>query len=257
MTPRLEIADDTDRAVCSVICQSNGIKAREIARRLSLDRKTVNHVLFASPLLKEICWQDIEFQWHGIIRQERPHFGLQEFSGYYGFVKEFTALDEDTWMARMIEGCTNIGRSLNDNRGLMHSFRDCRAQMIRLFDDLQHMGCSQCMEWEIAFEFRLKRSKHIRIYADVLVITDKQVFSLEFKMKNEINPDEVWQSAKYTPYLEIVFGPGYDVIPALVLTSAAEFYEFVRIGKEDAVIPVCSGDMLFNVFDEYLGFLAH
>ena len=256
MPSQLKIADDTDRAVCSVICRSNGIKAREIANILSLDRKTVNHVWFSSPLMKEICWQDREFKWHGIIQQGRPHLGLQEFSGYYSLVKEFIALDEEAWMARMIEGCTNIGRSLNDNRGLMHSFRDCRAQMIRLFDDLQHMGCSQCLEWEIAFEFRLKRARHIRIYADVLVITDNKVFSLEFKMKDKIDPDEIWQSAKYTPYLEIVFGVGYDVIPALVLTAAAEFFEFVRIGREDAVIPVCSGDMLFNVFDEYLGFLS-
>ncbi len=257
MPPLPEIEHDTDRAICSVICQSHGIKAREIANLLSLDRKTVNHALFASPLMHEICWQDSDFKWHGIIRQERPHFGLQEFSGYYSSVKEFVVLDEEAWMTRMVEGCTNIGRSLNDSRGLMHSFRDCRAQMIQLFDDLQHMGCRQCLEWEIAFEFRLKRARHIRIYADVLVISDDKVFSLEFKMKDEINPDEVQQSVKYTPYLEIVFGPGYDVIPALVLTGAAELFEFVPIGKEDAVVPVCSGDMLFNVFDEYLGFLSH
>ena len=28
------------------------------------------------------------------------------------------------------------------------------------------------------------------------------------------------------------------------------------IGKSDFILPVCSGDMLFNVFDEYLGFLS-
>lgn len=27
-------------------------------------------------------------------------------------------------------------------------------------------------------------------------------------------------------------------------------------GKSDFILPVCSGDMLFNVFDEYLGFLS-
>ncbi len=251
----LKIADDTDRAVCSLICRSDGIKAREIARRLSLDHKTVNHILYSSPLLHEICWQDAEYQWHGIIRQERPHRGLQEFCGYYGSVKEFIALDEEAWLGRMVEGCTDIGRNLNDTRGLMHSFRDCRAQMIRLFDDLRHMIGENCLGWEIAFEMRLKRARHVRIYADVLVITEDKVFSLEFKMKDEIDPDEVLQSAKYCPYLEIIFGPGYDVIPALVLTGASELFEFVPIGRADALLPVCSGDMLFNVFDEYLKFL--
>ena len=128
--------------------------------------------------------------------------------------------------------------------------------MLRLFRDLQQMLGPRCLDWEIVFELRMKRSRHIRIYADVLVITEDKVFSLEFKMKDRIDPDEILQSAKYSPYLEIIFGPHYDIIPALVLTGAAEFFEFVQIGREDAILPVCSGDMLFNVFDEYLHFLA-
>lgn len=256
MSSVLRIADETEKAVCAVICRSGGIRAREIADLLSLDRKTVNRILYSSPLLHEICWQDRDYCWHGIIRQDRPHSGLQEYTGYYGLVKEFTALSEEAWLQRMVEGCTNIGRSLNDTRGLMHSFRDCRAQMLRLFDDLRNMLGERCLGWEIAFELRLKRARHVRIYADVLVITEDKVFSLEFKMKDKIDPDEVCQSAKYSPYLEIIFGPGYDIIPALVLTGASELFEFARIGREDGVVPVCSGDMLFNVFDEYLKFLT-
>ena len=113
-----------------------------------------------------------------------------------------------------------------------------------------------CMAWEIAFEFRLKRARHVRIYADVLVITEDKVFSLEFKMKDAVLQEEVSQAAKYVPYLEIVFGPHYEVIPALVLTAAKEAFNFVPIGGSDAILPVCSGAMLFNVFDEYLGFLS-
>ncbi len=75
-------------------------------------------------------------------------------------------------------------------------------------------------------------------------------------MKNAVDPDEVLQAAKYCPYLEILFGPDYEIIPVLVLTAAAELFRFVPIGKTDAVLPVCSGDMLFNVFNEYLGFLT-
>jgi len=41
----------------------------------------------------------------------------------------------------------------------------------------------------------------------------------------------------------------------VILTTAQELFEFVPIAGEDALLPVCSGDMLFNVFDEYLGFL--
>ena len=74
-------------------------------------------------------------------------------------------------------------------------------------------------------------------------------------MKDSVDPDEVFQAAKYCPYLEIMFGPDYEVIPVLILTSLQDTFAFEPIGGKDAVLPVCSGDMLFNVFDEYFGFL--
>lgn len=244
-----------ERRVCAAICQGDGLRAKEIAGRLNLDRNTVNRVLYASPLLRELCWQDRNYRWHGIVRQERPHAGLFEFSGYYGRVADFLDLTEAAWLDRLVEGCQRIGRSVSDARGLLHSFRDCRAQMVRLFMDLLDMIGDPCLDWEIAFEFRLKRARYVRIYADVLVITEDRVFSLEFKMKDAVDPEDVAQAAKYCPYLEIVFGPDYEVLPALVLTAARDVFGFSPIGDSGALLPVCSGDMLFNVFDEYLGFL--
>ena len=252
----LNQTNDTDRAICAVICRSDGIKAKEIASALRMERKAVNQALYSSPLMKELCWQDRDYRWHGIVRQGRPHSGLMEFAGYYGLVKDFLSLSEDEWLEKLTEGCTNIGRNLNDTRGLLHSFRDSRAQMTALFRDLSDMIGTRILEWEIAFELRLKRSRYIRIYADVLVITENKVFALEFKMKNAVDPEEVQQAAKYVPYLEILFGPDYEVIPVLVLTAASEVFQFEAIGGRDMVLPVCSGDMLFNAFDEYLNFLG-
>ena len=249
-------SQDIQRRICAEICRRDGIRAREIARDLNLDHGTVNHLLYASPLMKELCWQDRDYRWHGIVRQERPHLGLQEFAGYYSTVGDFLDLSEEQWLSKLTEGCTNIGRNLNDTRGLIHSFRDCREQMLGLFRDLLELAGDGCLSWEIAFELRLKRSKHVRIYADVLVITEDRVFALEFKMKDRVEPDEVLQSAKYVPYLEIVFGKDYEIIPVLVLTAARELFCYVPIGRTDAVLPVCSGDMLFTAFDEYLGFLT-
>ena len=245
----------TDREVCAAICRHDGIKAKDIAKELNVDRQTVSRILYASPLLKELCYQDRDYCWHGIMKQARPHIGLQEFAGYYDLVRSFLALSEAEWLERLAVGCANIGRSLSDARGLFHSFRDCREQMLRLFEDLRSMAGERCLDWEIAFELRLKRSRHVRIYADVLIVTEDRVFSLEFKMKKAVDPEEVLQAAKYSPYLEILFGPDYEVIPVLVLTGAKEVFGFEKIGDRDAVLPVCSGDMLFNVFDEYLGFL--
>lgn len=246
---------ELERAVCALICGSGGLRAREIAERLGLSREAVNRILYGSPLMRELCWQDRDYRWHGLVRQARPHVGLQEFAAYYSTAGEFMILSQEQWLARLTEGCVNIGRNLSDTRGLMHSFRDCRQEIRRLFDDLTGMLGTRCLDWELAFELRLKRSRFVRIYADVLVITEDRVFSLEFKMKDKIDPGEVLQAAKYCPYLEIVFGPGYEIIPVLVLTGARDQFDFVPIGGRDMVLPVCSGDMLFNVFDEYMGFL--
>ena len=245
----------TEREICALICRNDGIKAKEIAKELRIDRRVVNHILFSSPLMKELCWQDGQFRWHGIMKQSYPHIGLQEYAGYYDMAGSFLRLTEEEWMDRLAEGCVNIGRNLNDTRGLFHSFRDCREQIIILFRDLVDMIGEECLDWELAFELRLKRSRYVRIYADVLVITKNRVFSIEFKMKSEVDPGEVLQAGKYCPYLEIMFGTEYEIIPVLVLTKAHDLYNFVPLGMSDAILPVCSGDMLFNVFDEYFGFL--
>ena len=247
----------TEREICAVICQHNGIKAKEIAEMFETDRKAINQILYGSPLLQELCFMDRENRWHGIISQKRPHTGLQEYAGYYALAGDFLDLTEEEWLEKLAEGCTNIGRSLNDTRGLFHSFKDCRIQIVRLFRDLQEMLGEECLNWEVAFELRLKRARYVRIYADVLIITENRVFSLEFKMKDRINPEEVLQAAKYCPSLEIMFGPEYDIIPVLVLTAAHDYFDYAQIGKADALLPVCSGDMLFNAFNEYICFLDH
>ena len=180
---------------------------------------------------------------------------MYEFSGWYGTVGEFLEETEEKWLHELEEGCRRIGRSLNDQRGLIHSFKDCRQTMLTLFQDLGNMTGFPIEEWEIVFELRLNLRRYIRIYADVLVIAGSRVFSLEFKMKDKKDPEEVIQAAKYVPFLEVLFGRNAEVFPALVLTAAAELFEYVPIGKTDYVLPVCSGDMLFNVFNEYMHFL--
>ncbi len=250
------IPGELERHVCACICRSDGIKAKEIANALGLGHTDVNRVLYASPLLRELCWQDGDYRWHALVPQTRPHAGLREFAGWYGYVGDFSALSQEEWLNQLTEGCDRVGRSLNDNRGLLHSFRDCRETLINLFRDLTEMTGEACLGWELAFELRLKRARHVRLYADVLVVTDSRVFSLEFKMKDKIDPEEVQQAAKYAPWLEVLFGPEYEIIPVLVLTAAKDLYTFAPIGDRDAVLPVCSGDMLFNAFDEYLRFLG-
>ena len=74
-------------------------------------------------------------------------------------------------------------------------------------------------------------------------------------MNDKIEEKEVSQAGKYSEYLEVLFGPQYDVIPVLVLTKVEDLYRYVAFRGTTAEIPVVSGDMLFNVFDEYLQFL--
>ncbi len=241
--------------IYALIAREDGVKAREIARETGMDKSAVSRLLVSSALMRELCFQDREYLWHALVRQKAPYEGLREFSGWYGTVREFLALEEDEWLRQLEEGCVRIGRSLNDTRGLIHSFMDCRQTMVRLFAYLGNMSSLPFPDWEIVFELLLNRARRIRVYADVLLITPGKVFSLEFKMKNKIAPEEGLQAAKYVPYLEILFGTRTDLLPALVLTGAADLFDYVPVGRTEFVLPVCSGDMLFNVLNEYLGFL--
>lgn len=241
--------------VYALIARNEGLKAREIAAGTGMDKTAVSRLLFSSALMREMCYQDREYRWHAVIRQEQPHEGLYEYSGWYGTAEEFLRLGEEQWLEQLQAGCRRIGRNLNDTRGVIHSFRDCGETMRGLFRDLKEMTGGGYGEWELAFEFRLNRARMIRIYADVLLITRRRVFSLEFKMKDAPGPGETVQAVKYCPYLEIVFGPRYDIIPALVLTRACDLFTFLPVERTDAVVPAASGDMLFNVLNEYMGFL--
>lgn len=251
---RRSVADAAERAIYELICSSDGIKASDMARRLHMSRKEVNRYLYLSPFIRDLCYHDEDYLWYGLIQQHEPHEGLMEFAGWYGTAAELCAQSEDAWFDELVAGCQRIGRSLNDTRGLYHSFYDTRQTMVTLFDDLRDSGV-RCDGWEVVFELRIRRAKWIRIYADVLVIAPDYVFSLEFKMKDAIEQDEVDQAAKYAPYLEVVFGPRYEVVPALVLTKASDLYTHATLSSNTAEVSVASGDMLFNVFDEYLRFL--
>ena len=249
-----DATDALGRAMYGLICSHDGITAREMGRRLQVERKLVNQRLYSNPFIRDLCYHDDDYRWHGLIRQHVPHEGLCEFCGWYGYVSEFCSLPEDEWLDELITGCRRIGRSLNDTRGLFHSFADCRETMLAAFSDLRSFGVD-CDRWELAFELRIRRAKWVRIYADVLVITPTHAFSLEFKMKDAIDPSEVEQAAKYVPWLEVIFGSTVNLVPALVLTRARDLYTHVDLSA-GGELPVASGDMLFNVFDEYLGFLG-
>lgn len=247
------VADNAERAIYACICSRNGVKAREIASACGLAKKTVNRYLYTSPFICDLCYHDSDWRWYGLVHQGFPHEGLADYCGWYGTAADFLATGEDTWLCTLEAGCARIGRNLNDTRGLIHSFRDEYATVARLFSDLDDLDFAG---WELCFEVRIKRGQRVRIYTDVLVIAPGWAFSLEFKMKDAIEPEEVAQAAKYAPFLEVVLGPGVNVVPALVLTRATDLFTFEAVPAGEGEIAVCSGDMLFNVFDDYLEFLA-
>ena len=249
------IVDRIETKIYSLISSSDGIKAREIGKKSGQTRYTINHYLYGSPYMKELCYCDKEYRWHGLIRQSVPHQGIGEFSGYYSWVNEFLDTDLEEFLERLKEGCRNIGRNLNDKRGLFHSFEDTYYSMQNLFASLSHRGADHSLweKWEIIFELRIKRAKTIRIYADVILITEGKIFTLEFKMKNSYAEEDVLQAVKYCEYLEVLFGEKYDVIPALVLTAAEDTYEDIQIEGTTSMVPVCSSDRLYSLIAEYCG----
>ena len=240
--------------VYSAVCSHDGVTAREIARELGVKRKDVNQVLYGESFVRDLCYCDEDYRWHGLIRQAYPHEGIYDFSGWYGTVRELRSQSENEWLAELEDGCRRIGRNLNNERGLLHSFTDARLVMLELFHCLQSR-LVDCDNWETCFELRIKREKWVRIYADTLVIAPGHAFSLEFKMKDEVDQAEVDQAAKYTPYLSVLLGPEVEVIPALILTRAEGLYSHV-LAADGNTVTVASREMLLNVFDEELCFLG-
>lgn len=238
-----------------LICRNDGITASEIAKCMRIPRSAVNRLLYLNPWMHELCYTDSKFKWHGLIRQAVPHEGLYEFSGWYGMSMEFLNCNEQEWLEELRKGCHRIGRNLNDQRGLIHSFKDTRQTVQNLFTDMKALAFREWAKWELVFEFRVKLARRIRIYADVLLITKDVVFSLEFKMKDQMNQTEVAQAAKYAPYLQVIFGSGVKIIPVLVLTGAADLFQKVTIRESGQCVRIVSGDMLFNVIDEQYMFL--
>ena len=53
----------------------------------------------------------------------------------------------------------------------------------------------------------------------------------------------------------MILGPDVNVIPGLVLTGETDYFDFVPLGMDEGLLATCSGDMLFNVLNEYLAFL--
>ena len=86
--------DTTEQSIYAAISGSDGIKAGDIAKKLRLEKSLVNHYLYSSAYMRELCYQDKSYCWHGLIRQARPHIGLGDFCGYYGTVAEFLRLGE-------------------------------------------------------------------------------------------------------------------------------------------------------------------
>ena len=248
------LPDSLGREAYSLICTCDGVTAREIARELGAERKEINRLLYGDPFICDLCYRDDGYRWHGLRRPSFPHEGLADYCGWYGTAADFLAQSEGDWLDELEEGCRRIGRNLNDTRGLIHSFTDARESMLELFSDLGGYSVD-CLDWEIAFELRIRRARWVRIYADVLVCTPGCAFSLEFKMKGEGDQDEIDQAAKYAPYLQVVLGPQVKVVPALVLTRSSDLFDHVR-STGGAQVAVASPDMLFNVFDERLGFLG-
>ena len=101
--------DIIERDIFALISSGDGIKAREIAKKLNKDRSTVNHYLYNSPYMKDLCCRNENYEWYGLIRQSRPHMGLGDYSGYYGTVAEFLELTENERFQMLTEGLCRYG----------------------------------------------------------------------------------------------------------------------------------------------------
>ena len=111
----MEIAQ-TEIRMYSIICSHDGIKARDIAGKIGVDKTQINRLLYSAPFIRELCYVDDEFCWHGMIRQSRPHIGLGDFCGYYATVDRFLDQPEEAWLDELKKGCGDFVRVVLTDR---------------------------------------------------------------------------------------------------------------------------------------------
>ena len=73
--------DIIERDIYVLIASGDGIKAREIAKKLNKDRSIVNHYLYNSPYMKDLCYRNENYEWYGLIRQSRTYISMQNYRG--------------------------------------------------------------------------------------------------------------------------------------------------------------------------------
>ena len=54
--------DIIERDIYALISSGDGIKAREIAKKLNKDRSIVNHYLYNSPYMKDLCYRNENYE---------------------------------------------------------------------------------------------------------------------------------------------------------------------------------------------------
>ena len=56
-----ELFSETEMKIYSIISGKDGIKAREIARILGLNKTEISRWMVSSALMRELCYQDSDF----------------------------------------------------------------------------------------------------------------------------------------------------------------------------------------------------
>lgn len=165
---------------------------------------------------------------------------------YSDTVENFLKMEEDAWLKIMISTFPKVC-DLPLGKSQIEAWRDC-------FQNLQKYLPSaprSLMKYGIVFEYTLAYESGRR--PDVLLISDKQIFVLEFKMKNSELPTDIDQVAEYARDIKCYHSASWekDVVPILVLTKAN-----IMPRKCDGDVLVCSANHLVKVLEQKIDLSA-
>ena len=68
-----ELFSPEELQIYALISRNEGLRAREISRETGIDKTEVSRRLVSSALMRELCYQDSEYRWHALVRQQHPH----------------------------------------------------------------------------------------------------------------------------------------------------------------------------------------
>ena len=157
------------------------------------------------------------------------HWGIMEPQAdqkceWYGTVSSFLGIDLVSWGTALTSRLLKIGLPVDNSQksAWINCFEKLKKVLPKVLDWNSEIG-----NWLIIFEYELLRERGRR--PDVLLLSDKQIYVLEFKQSDYAPQSYLDQVSAYARDIKNYHALSHEmeVIPILVLSNSVDFFSII------------------------------